>query len=57
MNAGKQPPTFVFDFTRADQVAWSEDRSRRELGGQGIELDFLWMTERLPMRLPACCRP
>lgn len=40
MNAGKQPPTFVFDFTRADQVAWSDGRSHRELGGQGTRAGF-----------------
>lgn len=40
MNAGKQPPTFVFDFTRADQVAWSDGQSHRELGGQGTRAGF-----------------
>src|SRR5208282_253060 len=35
------PPTFVFDFTRADQVAWTDGRSHRELGGQGARAGFL----------------
>jgi hypothetical protein len=40
MNAAKQPPVFVFDFTRADQVAWSDGRRLCEVEGHGTRAGF-----------------
>jgi 7-cyano-7-deazaguanine synthase in queuosine biosynthesis len=40
MNTERQQPTFVFDFTRADQAAWSDGRNHRELRGQGTRAKF-----------------
>jgi 7-cyano-7-deazaguanine synthase in queuosine biosynthesis len=40
MNVVKQPPSFVFDFTRADEVVWSDGQSHCELGGPGTRAGF-----------------
>jgi hypothetical protein len=40
MSASNQPPTFAFDFTRADRVAWSHGGRHGDLAGHGTPAGF-----------------
>lgn len=56
MNAGKQPPSFSFDLTRADGVVWSRGGKDSQFGERGTSagffIDDMEIADEFASRLP-----